>query len=184
MEAAELDQVLFIPSGVSYMKKQSEILPAEYRTEMVELAVSDYPDFAVSTIEIDKTGNSYSHETIHALQKEQPDTEFFFLTGADTVFSMTDWKDPISIFQSVTILAAYRTGVPLEKLKEQIAYLHSNYCADIRLIAVDHIDISSSDIRKAVGNGKSVRGLMPPAVEKYIMEHHFYQTPMETNAVN
>lgn len=175
VEAAALDQVLFIPSGVSYMKDQSEILPARYRAEMVELAVSDNSAFTMSTIEIDKAGNSYSHETIRALQEREPDTTFFFLTGADTVCSMAGWKDPASIFEAVTILAAYRSSVSIKGLKEQIEYLHDVYNADIHLIAVDSIDISSSGIREAVKNGESVSELVPSSVEKYIREHHFYQ---------
>lgn len=175
LEAAALDTIVFIPSGISYMKDQREILPAKERMEMVKLAVSEYPDFTVSAIEMEKKGNSYTHETIGILKKAHPDTEFFFLTGADTIFSMEEWRDPVSIFQSVTILAAYRTGVSLDGLKRQIIHLQDAYDANIRLVAVDHVDISSSYIREAVKNGKSIHGLMPQPVEDYIMEHHFYR---------
>lgn len=179
LEEAKLDQILFIPSGVSYMKNLNEILPTQERLEMVRLAVRQYPAFAVSSIETDKKGNSYSHETIQALQNEQPETEFFFLTGADTIFSMEEWKDPASIFQSVTILAACRPGISLEGLQKQISYLQTKYRADIRLIAVDYVDISSSDIREAIRNGISIHGLVPQAVENYISEHHLYQNTQE-----
>lgn len=175
LEAARLDQVLFIPSGVSYMKNQSEILPAEIRMEMVRLAIWEHPEFAVSAIEIEKTGNSYSHETIHALQEQNPETEFYFLTGADTLFSIETWKDPVSIFEAVTILAAYRIGVSLEELKKKAFYLEETYGARIRLAAVDHVDISSSEIREAVRTGRSIHGLLPEAVERYIEKNHLYQ---------
>lgn len=174
LRAVGLDEILFVPSGISYMKDQKEILPARERSEMVRLAIWECPAFKVSSIETDKPCNSYSHETIRELKQEQPDTEFYFLTGADTVFSMEDWKDPISIFHSVTILAACRPGVSQDGLKKQISYLHSKYQADIRLISADYIDISSSDIRKAIKSGKSIRGLVPPIVEEYILKNHLY----------
>lgn len=179
MDVAGLDQVLFVPSGVSYMKDQREILPAKHRIEMVRLAVADNSHFDISTIETDKKGNSYSHETIRELQRRQPEAEFYFLTGADTLFSIESWKDPASIFHSVTILAAYRTGRSLEELERQIVRLHDIYQADIRLIAVDHLDISSSYIRNAIQSGKSTDGLMPSAVENYIAQHHFYRSTDE-----
>ena len=175
MLVASLDQVLFIPSGISYMKNQQEIVPARDRMAMVQLAIQGNSRFRVSNIEIEKKGNSYSHETIRELQKQQKDTQFFFLTGADTVFSMEKWKDPAYIFFSVTVLEAYRTGVSLEQLKKKIEQLKILYQADIRLIASDHIDISSSQIRKAISGGISVHELLPQAVEQYIKEHHFYE---------
>ena len=157
------------------MKDQSEILPAKRRAEMVRLAIQDEPDFAVSTIEIEKTGNSYSHETIWELQRQRPDTEFFFLTGADTLFSMEEWVAPAAIFEAVTVLAAYRSGVSLEGLKRQIDHLHKRYRASIRLVETAPVDISSSGIRSLIRGGKSIRGLVPPAVEEYIGKNHLYQ---------
>ena len=174
-KSAGLDQIMFIPSGISYMKNQREILSAADRMEMVKLAIRDYPQFDVSTIEIEKEGNSYSYETVLALKQSYPDVEFSFLTGADTIFSMESWKEPAIIFREVTILAAYRIGVSLDELKQQIAYLKEKYNADIHLVAVDHIDISSSEIRNAIKNRKAFRGYMPPAVEEYIRKNRLYQ---------
>ncbi len=174
MDVAGLNQIVFIPSGVSYMKDQREILPAEERIRMVKLAIQSHPEFALSTIETDRDGNSYSHETIQALQQQHPDTEFFFLTGADTVFAIEEWKDPVSIFRSVIILAACRPGVSQQNLQTQITYLKDKYQADIRLIMQDYVAISSSSIREALKNGASIHGLVPQAVEDYILQHHFY----------
>lgn len=175
MKAAALDEILFIPSGISYMKDQREILPPADRMKMVELAIREHPKFRVSSIEIEKTGNSYSYETIQELKSEYPDVDFFFLTGADTIFSMESWKNPDIIFREAIILAAYRTGVSLDGLKKQIAYLQNKYEADIRLIAVEHVDISSSEIRKAIKKQETVHGLIPAAVEKYIEIKHLYK---------
>lgn len=175
MKKAGLDQILFVPSGISYMKDQSEILPAFHRLEMVKLAIEGYPAFTVSDIEIQKAGNSYSHETIWALQERYPDVRFFFLTGADTIFSIESWKDPVSIFRAVTILAAYREGTSLKQLLDQIDYLKGRYDADIRLIAADHVDVSSSELRAAIQSKRAVDGLLPQPVKEYIARNHLYQ---------
>ncbi len=175
MKAEALDQVLFIPSGISYMKDQKEILPAYHRLEMTRLAVKEYPKFAVSDIEIKKHGNSYSHETICSLKKQYPDVKFYFLTGADTVFTIESWKDPVTIFQTVTILAVYREGASLMALKEKIAYLQDRYEAKISLVSEQQIDISSSGLRAAIKDGRSIQGLVPFAVAEYIEKHHLYE---------
>lgn len=175
MKAASLDEVLFIPSGVSYMKDQREILSPVDRMEMVKLAISNYPNFNTSSIEINKAGNSYSYETILELKEQYHDVDFFFLTGADTLFSIESWKNPDVIFREAAILAAYRVGVSLEALQQQIIYLQKKYAADISLTAVTHVDISSTDIRHLVKNGASIKGLVPFEVEHYIKQHCFYK---------
>ena len=82
-EAYDLDEVLFVPSGISYMKDPSEVLDAKKRVHMTGLAIEDNPHFALSTIEIDRDGNSYSYETLETLRKQNPNTEYYFLVGAD-----------------------------------------------------------------------------------------------------
>ena len=157
------------------MKEQKEIVSASHRMEMVKLAIEDFPRFEVSDIEIKKSGNSYSYETISELQEEYSNVQFFFLTGADTIFSIESWKEPAGIFRTVTILAAYRTGTSLEQLKQQILYLKEKYGANIQLISDDRVDISSSEIRNAVRTGKSFIEFVPQKVEAYIEKHNLYR---------
>ncbi len=94
----KLDQILFIPSGVSYMKNLNEILPAEERMEMVRLAIMQYPAFAVSSIETDKKSNSILMKPFWRCKTNSQRQNSFFLTGADTIFSMEEWKDPARYF--------------------------------------------------------------------------------------
>ena len=93
-----LDQVLFIPSGCSYMKRQEEILPGEIRFQMVQLAIADNPYFCVSDMEIVREGNSYTCETITRLHAQYPEDELYYIVGADTLFQMEFWKNPEQIF--------------------------------------------------------------------------------------
>ena len=115
-EAYNLDEVLFVPSGISYMKDPLEVLDAKKRVHMTGLAIEDNPHFALSTIEIDRDGNSYSYETLETLRKQNPNTEYYFLVGADTLFALETWKHPEILLPSCTILVAVRNGVPMEKI--------------------------------------------------------------------
>ena len=105
-----LDQVLFIPSGCSYMKRQEEILPGEIRFQMVQLAIADNPYFCVSDMEIVREGNSYTCETITRLHAQYPEDELYYIVGADTLFQMEFWKNPEQIFTQCITAASVRQG--------------------------------------------------------------------------
>ena len=101
-EELQLDEVLFVPSGNPYMKDCSQVLDAKTRIDLVGEAIEDNSHFALSRIEVDRGGNSYSYETIAALKKDNPDTEYFFMVGADSLFMMDKWMCPEKIFGEVT----------------------------------------------------------------------------------
>lgn len=175
MEKAGLNCIMFIPSGISYMKDTSIILPAKDRLEMTRLAIGENPSYHVSSIEIDKGGNSYSFETIEALKNMYPECEFYFIIGADTLFHMEEWKKPEVIFAQTVILAAYRSGEQLDTCRRKIVQLKEKYNAKIDLIATDPVDISSTKIREAVKSGQSLDALVPHAVGEYILKNSFYR---------
>lgn len=93
MEYCHLDQVLFIPSGISYMKNVREIASAEDRLQMVRLATENHPDFHVSSVETDRPGESYTCETLLTLSREYADTRFYFIIGADNLFLLKSGKN-------------------------------------------------------------------------------------------
>lgn len=174
LEEAGLDEVLFIPSGVSYMKALSEVLPTKHRVAMTGLAIEDNPRFALSLLEVQREGNSYSYETVWQLKKANPSDRYFFIVGADTLFAMENWKCPEKLFREASILAASREGRTTRELDRQIAYLCEKYGADIQLICDAQFDISSSQIRGNIQKGKSIRYFVPDKVEAYIKKHHLY----------
>lgn len=169
-----LDQVYFIPSGRSYMKKQSEILDARTRMEMVQLSVQGNPYFQVLDIEINKPGNSYTCETLEQLCSQEPDTEFYDIIGADTLYMMEKWYCPERIFEHAVILAAVRDGASTVQLEQQIAHLQEKYNARIFLLPTGDISISSTMIRQNRREGKSVRYLVPDAVLAYMEQKQLY----------
>lgn len=174
MEKAGLTKVLFVPSNISYMKDQTDLVSAADRIAMVELAITEYPDFILSEVDIERGGNSYSHETIADIREQYPDAELYFIVGADTLFQMETWRNPQDIFDQAVILVAYRSGESAEHLQEKIHELEKDYHARILLIAVDRVDISSSEIREAVRTGQSFDEMVPEAVREYVIRHKLY----------
>lgn len=181
-EAAGLDEVLFIPSGCSYLKDSEEILPAKDRIHMTGLAIEDNPGFALSTIETEREGNSYTCDTLLELKRRYPEQEYYLILGADNLFSMERWKNPEVIFQNSRILAAVRGGKKQADMEKKIAELEEKYDAKISLLPVKHIDISSSAIRDKIAAGQSIRYMLPEKVREYILRNHLYEKKEHTQA--
>lgn len=172
--ACALDEVLLIPSGCSYMKEQEEILPGKVRLEMTRLAAMENPYFTASSIEVEREGNTYTFETLAQLKRLEPDAEFYYIVGADTLFSMESWKKPEEVFSSCVILAAVRDGWEDERLAKQAAYLSGKYRADIRMLPSLHVEISSTDIRTRCRQKRSIRYLVPECVREFLENNGCY----------
>lgn len=171
-ETFELDEILFVPSGIPYMKE--DVLDAKTRITMTGIAIEDNSHFALSTLEVDRDGNSYSYETIRDLKAANPDVEYYFIVGADSLFKMDKWKCPEKIFKEVTILVAKRLGHDDAELEEKIKELTEKYEADIRILPINCVDISSTSIRDKVRNHKSIRYMVHYRVIEYIEKNHIY----------
>ena len=170
-----LDEVCFIPSGISYLKEQREIVSASDRIRMVELAIENNPHFTLSTIETDREGNSYTYETIQALKDIDPDDELYFLGGADILLSIHTWRKPERIFEHATLVIAPRNDTDPVLLQERKASLEEEYGAKIVLLNTTDLEISSTDLRERIAMGHSVRYYIPDPVLAYIREHQLYK---------
>lgn len=169
-----LDEICFIPNGCSYMKNSQEVLDKYLRYEMTRLAILDNPAFTISDIEITRAGNSYTYETLLALREKEPEAEFYFIVGADTLFKMESWKNPDIIFQNCMILAAVRDNMTQKAIEEQMYVLAEKYDAGIRLLPMKEYSISSTDIRNRIRNNQSIRYLVPDSVITFIDKNHLY----------
>ena len=174
-----LDSILFIPSGRSYMKREAEVLDRCGRFEMTRLAIEDNPAFSISDIEVKREGNTYTCDTLLQLKKQEPETEFYFIVGADSLFSMETWRKPECIFRDCIVLAAVRDDKDSDKLQDQILYLQEKFGARICQISFREIDISSTDIRMRLASGQSIRYMVPDKVISYIETHHLYKEDAE-----
>ena len=172
-ETFDLDEILFVPSGESYMKEN--VLDAKTRITMTGVAIEDNSHFALSTIEVDRGGNSYSYETIEELKKHNPNTEYYFIVGADSLMNMEKWKNPEKIFNEVTILVAVRMGCTKDQLIEKIEELKEKFKgAKFFILPINTVDISSTSIRDKVRKGKSIRYMVHYKVIEYIKKNHIY----------
>lgn len=170
--AAALDEVIFIPSGESYLKDPLEIAPREDRYAMTKLACGDH--FAVSDIETRREGPSYTAVTCREFRRARPEDDLFLILGADSLLEIERWRDPQAIFDCVTLLAFTRGGQDADAFRRQAEHLRTQYGARIRIIDVFTLDISSTEIRRWIAQGHAVRYLVTPPVHRYILEHHLY----------
>lgn len=170
-----LDEVLFMPCGNAYMKADQKIESGETRAEMTALAIQDNPYFTLSTMEIERHGDTYTYQTLECLKAENPNTEYYFIVGADSLFYMSKWVHPERIFSSCCILAALRDDKTNEDMEKQISLLKCEFDADVRLLKISRIDISSSNIRRKIKSGESVEGVVPESVRAYIEKRGLYR---------
>ena len=171
----KLDEVLFVPCGMPYMKVGQKIASAKDRVKMTALAIQDIPEFTLSTVEIEQQGNTYTYVTLEHLKTQNPDTEYYFIVGADSLFHMTQWACPERIFANCCVLAAVRNDKTDLDMERQIHFLKERYHADIRLLQTECMDISSSDIRRRVHQGEPIGRDVPKAVREYIERKGLYQ---------
>lgn len=178
-EAFSLDQVWFMPTGVSYFKSgERRISSPGDRAAMVRLAIEGEPGFIFSDIEIRRGGATYTSETLQELCRRYPDTEFYFILGADSIRDIARWHLPEVIFACAVIIAANRDDqVPEEELTREIGRLEERYGARIRPMSFQS-PVSSSEIRSGLASGESAaESAVPPAVLAYIQEHRLYREP-------
>ncbi len=170
----DLDVVWFMPSGKPPHKPDTEILPNEDRVHMVELAIEGTPYFELSLLEIDRQGITYTVDTLEYLTKTRPEDQFFFLAGADSLYQFETWREPARILSMCHFAAARRDSVIYADIEAQAAYLREKYQAEVSLINIPEIDISSSNIRERIKNGDTIHFLVPRTVEEHLAEHRSY----------
>ena len=175
-EQARLDRVLFIPAARPPHKQDHEITPFDQRVEMLSLAIAGHPAFGIEELEKDRPGPSYTVDTLEELHRRHPPTEFFLLIGSDCLPDLPSWHDPERVVRSAGLLVVVRVGWPVVGSAELRQELGLGESSELRLQVVDVplIEIASRDVRRRVGEGRSVRFLVPRAVECYISEKHLY----------
>ena len=175
LEECELDEILFIPSGQPYFKSTAEVLDKKVRISMTGNAIEDNPNFALSTIETDREGNSYTYETLQLLKRDNPDTSYYLILGADTLFQIEQWKNPEIIMSLAGIIGAVRDDKNADDLKNKAAELEEKFSTEVHILRMPHIGVSSSDIRERIRTGKNVRYMLPDKTLEYIKKNKLYQ---------
>ena len=173
-EEMGLDKVIFIPTGNPPHKDLG--VSAEDRYEMVRLAISPNPDFEISDIETTRVNLSYTVDTIRELKKIYKEEKLYFLIGLDSLFQLKTWKKIGDLSQEIEFVVALRPGyINKEEIDNEIDFLRENFGTKINLIKTPLYEISSTDLRDRIHEGKSLRYLIPKKVLDYIEESGFYK---------
>jgi nicotinate-nucleotide adenylyltransferase len=175
-ESFSLDYVLIMPNGNPPHKPGQVNATMEQRTHMAELAVADNEHLQVSDFEKTPQDYHYTFETLEFLTKRHPDTDYYFILGADSLIHFRTWKEPKRICDSCRILAATRDRMEVMELRNQMDRLIKDFDARIYQLETPNIDISSNMIRERVQKNQTIRYYVPASVEAYIREHGLYIT--------
>jgi nicotinate-nucleotide adenylyltransferase len=175
LQEFDLSQVIFVPTGnPGYKVKEKPILP-EHRYFMTSLAISSNPFFFVSRIEVDRSKPSFTIDTVTELRKTYPieSVDLFFITGADSILDILNWKNPQEILKLCSFIAGTRPGYSFADFEEKISGLDQAK-EKIHRMEIPMLDISSSQIRKLIRQGKSIRYLVPDLLLSYIEKNKLY----------
>lgn len=164
-----LSEVVFIPAGCPWQK--TYVSSAEDRYLLTMLATAPNNSFSVSRIEIDRGGPTYTLDTLRSLRAfYKKEAELFFITGADAVVEILSWKDPEAVLAEADFIAATRPDYDLTAIKSGL------FRDRVTVIQIPQLNISSTDIRRRVLEGRSIRYLTPREVRRYIKERGMYRT--------
>ena len=174
----KLEHLLFVPAGHPPHKAQQAITATHHRLAMLKLALASNPHFRLSLVDLQRPGPSYTVETLRLLRQEWGSrVELYFIIGSDSLKDLPTWHDPAGILNQAMIVALVRPGIAAEsdmraKLEARLPTLHQ------RLLMLDGpgMDISSTELRQRAAEGRPIKYQLPEAVEKYILQHHLYQS--------
>jgi nicotinate-nucleotide adenylyltransferase len=164
----DLSEVIFVPTGQPWQKTDREVTEAEDRYLMTVLATATNPAFSVSRIDIDRPGLTYTIDTLRELREDHPDAELFFITGADALAQILDWRSADEVFSMAHFVGVTRPGYELA-LDERFPQ------GTVSLLEIPALTISSSDCRNRVSRAMPIWYLVPDSVVRYIDKRHLYR---------
>jgi nicotinate-nucleotide adenylyltransferase len=165
-EQLELDGVRYVPAASQPLKVGRASASAADRLAMTERLVRGIPGFTVDPAEIDRPGLSFTVDTLAGLAAELPEANLFLLLGADAFALFDQWREPERIRSLATVVVMERTG---DSTNESLAR------SGVRMLQTRRVDISSTELRARLRDGRTIRGFMPDAVADYIVEHRLYR---------
>lgn len=170
-----LDSVILVPAKLQPFKLDKQVTPAEDRLKMVQLAAEDKPGINVSDYEICNDCISYSYLTMREMTRLNPGSRLYFITGTDAFLMVEQWKEASELLSCYSFIVGTRPGYREDELKECMERIRIMHGTEIINIDNIQIDVSSTEIRARLSEGKSIRGLVPIAVEEYIINKGLYR---------
>lgn len=162
----DLDEVVFVPTGRPWQKE--EVSPSEHRYLMTVIATASNPRFTVSRVDIDRSGPTYTIDTLRDLKALRPEAELFFITGADAIAQILSWRDHDELWDLAHFVAVSRPG--------HVLNTDGLPTDDVSQLEIPALAISSTDCRDRVRQGHPVWYLVPDGVVQYIAKHHLYRS--------
>lgn len=167
-----LDKVIFMPAGSQPLKQDKSVTEASLRFKMVQKAIESYDGFEVSDYEIKKEGMSYTCETLEHFKSDNYET--YFITGADCLMSLEQWKGVRRIFELCKFVVFTRPGFASTELIKQKEKIENKYNGTIILLEVPGFEISSTEIREKIKAGEDVKKYIPKEVLDIINRENLY----------
>ena len=175
-----LERVVLMPVGIPPHKEAGEDPGGEHRYEMCRLATAKDERLAVSRLELDREGASYTADTLRAIHETTPGDELTFIVGGDMAHSLPSWREPEAVLELATLAVAERSGTRRADIEQRLQPLAGP--DRIRFFDMPRIDISSSDVRRWVRDARPIRYLVPDDVVRYIGSEGLYRAPAEVTA--
>ena len=170
-----LDLIIFMPSGNPPHKVQRKVTEGKIRYEIVKSTIEDEVRFDISDYEINSNELSYTYKTLKHFNTLEPNTEWFFITGADSLIDLENWRNVRGILENCTLVVFTRPGYSLEEIKKQKKNIEEKYNTDIIFLNMPVIGISSTIIKKKISENKNVKYLLPYEAYKIIKKLNLYK---------
>ncbi|NLY18601.1 MAG: nicotinate-nucleotide adenylyltransferase [Clostridiaceae bacterium] len=170
-----MEKIIFVPAKMPPHKTGEELASAQHRFNMVSIAIENNPKFEVSRIELNRQGKSFTVDTLSMLTDLYPRRKICFICGADSLMNFSTWRSTDKIFELAGIIIAGRPDVPMAEFQDMINFYRQEYNAQIACSDSPFIDISSTQIRKRIKEGLSVKYMIPDCVYRYIMNEGLYK---------
>ena len=172
MEEYGLEEILFMTSGNPPHKREEAVLDKTVRHQMVKLAVAPYSGFVPCDDEVRREAYSYTADTLQRLQKARPDASIYFIIGADSLHQFKDWYMPEKIVKLCTLLVFPRAGYDLQRDMEAVK---ARYRAEVLELHAGQVDISSTQLRECIAEGRNISAYVPEVVYAFIKNYKLYQ---------
>lgn len=176
--ALDLDEMVFVPAGQPPHKPERQVTAAHHRLAMLELAIADNPHFSISRVDLERPGPSYTVETLRLLHQQWGEqTALYFLIGWDSLEDFLTWRDPAGILEQLSYLVALQRPGYAEENGYQASLEARLPGITQRLLVVPapQLEISSTDLRERVAEGRPIKYQLPERVEQYIEQYNLYQ---------
>lgn len=173
--ALDLDEVLIVPAGQPWQKDGRVFAIAPDRLTMANLAVSDLEKFVVSDVDVRRPGPTYTADTLVDVRREEPPAQWWFIVGADAFANLPSWHQADRLGGLARFAVVPREGTTESQVRvAQAQVSKSGSRVEVDMVTMAPVDVSSSQIRRMVANGESIRDLVHPLVDDYISTHGLY----------